>query len=189
MTTPEDNAGTPPESGGTALPAQEQVGGAAGGLREGRFASRQVFQQAIRDLLQQAAEQGWSELMLSDPTFEDWPLGESAVAQSLNSWSKGGRKLILMANSFTALQRDQARFVRWRQTWDHIIECRRCMPVQGTPLPSALWTPEWLLHRFDGDLFQGYLGREASRRFQLRERLTECLKKSSPGFPASTLGL
>ena len=159
------------------------------GLVGGRFAGREAFQQTVRAVLSQAAAEGWSEIILSDADFEDWPLGEAAVAQSLNTWAKSGRRLILLANTFTAIQNRHFRFVRWRQTWDHIIDCRRCKAGESTALPSAIWTPAWLMHRLEGDRIQGVLSNEPSRRFQLRETLTECMKRSAPGFPASTLGL
>ena len=61
-------------------------------LLEGRFSGRAEFAELVRQALAAAAAQGWREIILSDPDFEDWPLGERAVAQSLNDWSKNGRK-------------------------------------------------------------------------------------------------
>ena len=168
---------------------REAVVAPVDGLVGGRFAGREAFQQTVRAVLSQAAAEGWPEIILSDADFEDWPLGEAAVAQSLNTWAKSGRRLILLANTFTAIQNRHFRFVRWRQTWDHIIDCRRCKAGESTALPSAIWTPVWLMHRLEGDRIQGVLSNEPSRRFQLRETLTECMKRSAPGFPASTLGL
>jgi len=158
-------------------------------MLEGLFAGRDVFRQNVRYILALAVEQGSAEIILSDANFNDWPLGEMSVVTSLQAWSKRGRKLVLMAQTFTALQRNQARFVHWRQTWDHIVECRRCIPQRSTSQPSMVWTPTWVLHKFEGDVFQGYAGRERERRFQMRERLMECVETSTPGFPSTTLGL
>jgi hypothetical protein len=163
--------------------------GAATGLAGGRFTGREAFQQTVRAVLSEAAAQAWPDIILSDPDFEDWPLGEAAVVQSLNDWSKSGRRLILLAHTFSAIQNRHFRFVRWRQTWDHITDCRRCKAGESTALPSAIWSPAWLMHRLEGDRIQGVLSNEPSRRFQLRETLAECMRRSSPGFPASTLGL
>lgn len=158
-------------------------------LVEGRFMGLQTFQDNVRRILSTAASQGWSEIILSDTDFADWPLGESAVVQSLSDWSKRGRKFTLMAQSFSELPRRHPRFVQWRQRWDHVIECRRCGVGHQDSFNRAVWTPGWMLQRLDGDLYEGVLSREPSRRFQLRERLVESLKTSAPGFPATTLGL
>ena len=48
-------------------------------LPSGRLEGRELFRRAVRDALACAADQGWHELILSDASFEDWPLGESAV--------------------------------------------------------------------------------------------------------------
>ena len=164
----------------------------APGLVEGRFTGRQRFQQTIRDLLSAADGAGWKEIIFCDADFADWPLGELAVANSLYNWSKSGRKLTMLAHDFRGVQRAYPRFVKWRQTWDHVIECRRCVLKGGhasSSLPCVIWTPEWVLHRFEGDHFEAYLGRDAARRFQLQETLSGFLKISTPGFPATTLGL
>ena len=52
-------------------------------LPEGRFEGRVAFQQLVRDALACAAQEGWNEIILSDASFEDWPLGERAVVESL----------------------------------------------------------------------------------------------------------
>ena len=51
------------------------------GLVGGRFAGREAFQQTVRAVLSQASAEGWPEIILSDADFEDWPLGEAAVAR------------------------------------------------------------------------------------------------------------
>ncbi|MDP3309703.1 MAG: hypothetical protein Q8S56_01935, partial [Polaromonas sp.] len=53
-------------------------------LLQGRFAGRSEFAELVRQAFAAAAAQGWREIMLCDATFEDWPLGERVVAQSLN---------------------------------------------------------------------------------------------------------
>lgn len=158
-------------------------------LVDGRFMGVLTFQDNLRRILSTAALQGWSELILSDTDFVDWPLGESAVVQSLTDWSRRGRKMTLMAQSFSELTRRHPRFVSWRQRWDHLIECRHCGVGCQASFSRAVWTPEWMLQLLEGHLYEGVLSREPSRRFQLRERLAESFKTSAPGFPATTLGL
>lgn len=162
----------------------------AAGLPNGRFEGREAFQQLVRDALQCAAREGWSELVLSDANFHDWPLGERAVAESLDAWSRTGRRMVLLALNFDELVRWHARFVQWRVRWDHIITCRRARASDPLDLPSALWSPGWVLQRHDPVRCVGVTGGEPDRRVLLRETLAEWLeRKSSPGFPATVLGL
>ncbi len=159
------------------------------GLPSGRFSGRVDFQQLVRRALAQAALDGWREIIFSDATFEDWPLGERAVSESLQAWSGSGRRFVMLAKSYDEVVRRHARFVTWRRTWAHTIECWRCPSADPLELPSAIWSPAWALRRLDLERSTGVCGGEADRRVLLRESLDEWLRKSSPGFPASTLGL
>ena len=143
-------------------------------LPSGRFSGREAFMQLVRDGLATAARDGWSEIIVSDSNFHDWPLGELAVIESLQQWAHSGHP----------------RFVRWRGTWDHIISCRRSPSADPLDLPSAFWSPAWVMHRLDPVRCVGVAGFEPERRVLLRESLNEWLRsKSSPGFPSTTLGL
>lgn len=158
-------------------------------LPAGRFEGRVAFQQLVRDALACAAREGWRELVLSDATFADWPLGERAVAESLQAWSKTGRKITLLARRYDEVVRQHARFVTWRGTWSHIVEARACAAADPLELPSALWSPAWVMQRLEIERCNGVSGAEPERRLALREALHEWLGRSSPAFPATTLGL
>ena len=158
-------------------------------LLEGRFGGPGEFSALVRLAFATAAARGWREIILSDSSFEDWPLGERAVAQSLHDWSRSGRRLTMLAKSYDELTRRHARFVTWRRTWAHIVECRKNATISADDLPSALWTPGWVFQRLDLARCTGVAGSEPARRVLLKERLDECLRKSSPGFPTTTLGL
>lgn len=154
-----------------------------------RFEGRTEFRQLIRDALAHAAREGWQEIILSDPGFGDWPLGERAVMESLLSWSNSGRRITLLARRYDDVLRQHARFVQWRVRWSHIVTAMGCTSADPLELPSALWSPGWVLERLDIDHCNGYCGSEPERRLLLRERLAEWLAKSGPAFPATTLGL
>lgn len=156
---------------------------------EGRFTGRTEFQQLVRDALARAAGEGWREIVLCDASFEDWPLGEPAVAQSLQAWSTAGRRCTLLARSYDALAARHPRFVTWRRTWSHLIEARACAFADPLDLPSAFWSPVWVLQRVDPVRSSGISGSEPQRRLRLRESLDEWLARSAPAFPATTLGL
>ncbi len=160
-----------------------------GSLPSGPFHGREAFQQLVRDALAAAAREGWREIVLSDPDFADWPLYEREVAQSLQDWSEAGRKCILLARRYDDVVRRHARFVTWRKTWSHIVDARGCPSADPLELPSAIWTPAWAMERRDLQRCAGYSGAEPDRRILLREKLNEWLVKSTPAFPASTLGL
>ncbi len=158
-------------------------------LENGRFSGPGEFAALVRDALATAAVQGWRELLLCDTDFNDWPLGERAVAQSLNDWAAAGRKFTMLAVNYEIMYRRHARFVNWRKTWSHLVECRVCGAGQKDDLPSAMWSPVWALHRLDPARSIGFCGSDAGRRTLLREKLGEQLLKSSLGFAATTLGL
>ena len=162
---------------------------AAPALLQGRFSGRTEFATLIRQAFAAAAAQGWSEMILSDANFEDWPLGERAVAQALNDWSKTGRKLTMLAQNYDEVTRRHARFVNWRRTWSHIVECRACSAVPAADFPSVFWSPAWVAERLDLLHSHGIAGSEPARRVALRERLAEKLLKSTPAFAATTLGI
>lgn len=159
------------------------------GLPSGRFEGRETFRQLVRDALACAAREGWREIVLSDATFEDWPLGERAVTESLQAWAKSGRTLVLLARKYDAVVRQHARFVRWRVQWAHIVSASACASADPLDLPSALWSPGWTLERRELEHSIGWCGSEPERRVAVRELLDAWLQKSTPAFPASTLGL
>jgi hypothetical protein len=158
-------------------------------LPAGPFAGPDTFRDLVRTALAAAHEQGWRQLILCDPDFADWPLGERAVAESLGAWSQSGRKCTLLARSWDETQRGHARFVNWRRTWAHIIDARSCRSADPNEFPSAIWTPTWVLERRDVIQCKGWMGPEPDRRLTLREKIAEWMAKSSPGFPSHTTGL
>lgn len=169
---------------------EDAIWHAQSSLPAGRFEGRVAFQQLVRDALACAAREGWPELILSDASFHDWPLGERSVADSLQDWARAGRRFVLVAAGFNEIVRRHARFVQWRVRWDHIIVCRKASVADPQDVPSALWSPLWALQRHDPVRCNGVAGAEPERRIILRESLQEWVdRKSTPGFPASVLGL
>jgi hypothetical protein len=161
----------------------------AGALPSGPFAGVEVFAQLVRDALAQAAREAWPMMIWSDATFQDWPLRERSVVDSLQEWAGKGRRLVMLAGHYDDVRRLHPRFVTWRQTWDHIIECRVCKGLEATAIPSALWSPVWAMRRLDLVRCSGSAGYDSQRRVLLKEEIDEHLRQSSPGFSATTLGL
>lgn len=167
--------------------ASEDAADAA--LPVGRFSGREVFVQTLRDALSAAAQQGWRELYLSDASFEDWPLHERTVVESLHAWARAGRKFTMLAVRYEAVLKLQPRFVEWRRTWGHLIDCRVCRQNDVLNFPSALWSPGWMMQRHDLERSVFVCETDAVRRVALRQLLDETYRRGAPGFPASTLGL
>ena len=165
------------------------VGSPVPTLPEGRFSGPVEFADLVRRSLTAAAAAGWREIIISDANFSDWPLGERVVSQALNDWAQSGRKMTMLAANYDAVIRQHARFATWRRTWAHIVDCRRNGALSADDFPSAFWTPVWVFQRLDLVRSTGVAGFEAARRVALRERIDECLRRSSPGFPPTTLGI
>jgi hypothetical protein len=159
-------------------------------LPEGRFGGVETFKQRVRDALVYAATSGWRELVLCDPDFHDWPLGERVVAEALQHWaSQSGRKLVMLAGRYDEVVRCHARFVTWRRVWAHLIECRQCSVADMSALPSVLWTPAWVMQRQDLVHSTGICTANAQQRLLVREALQEWGRQSAGAFPAHVLGL
>jgi hypothetical protein len=156
---------------------------------EGAFSGPTEFAHVIRAAMACAARDGWPSMVWSDPSFEDWPLGEREVIESLQAWAGKGRRLVMLAHRYDSVLKHKPRLVGWRKTWDHIIECRVCKTLDASEMPSALWAPHWAMRRLDPVRCTGVARLEPQQRLLLKEELDECRRQSSPGIAASTLGL
>jgi hypothetical protein len=158
-------------------------------LPEGRLSGRKLFVDLVRQALATAAQEGWSRILLCDTDFADWPLGDREVVAALNAWSARGRSLHLLARDYSVLRQTHPRFVQWRITWSHLVEAQACASASVDELPSVLWSPGWTLERLDTVRCTMVASRSAERRVALQEQLQQWWLKSTPAFPASTLGL
>ncbi len=160
-----------------------------GGRDTHRFTGRVAFQEQVRHALHLANAEGWNELWLTDASFEDWPMGERAVHEALQAWSRNGRTLYLLAKRFDTLQRMHHRFVSWRVQWAHIVQARAMPSVDALDFPSAIASSAWVLQRLDPERCTGFVSRDPGLRLALQENLREHWHRASPAFAASTLGL
>ena len=171
------------------VPQSQAQGTAARAWPAGRLEGREPFRQAVRDALACAAAQGWHDILISDASFEDWPLNERAVIESLHAWARHGRRMTLLARRYDDVPLWHPRFVQWRQIWSHRIECRGCRQADPMEIPSAIWSPGWYLQRIEMEHCIFVCGDDPQRRAALRNVLDEWLRRSAPAFPATTLGL
>ncbi len=159
-------------------------------LIPGLFESRHDFQETVRRAFAHVADVGCRELFISDTNFADWPLGESAVIQSLTRWAFAHRKLTVLAQSFDDFHQRHPRWVMWRRQWAHVVECRAFADGEPGDVPSALLAPGVVSVRLIEPLrYRGSVSFEAADALRVREGLDDVLQRSEEAFPASTLGL
>lgn len=155
-----------------------------------QIGSRKEFHEAIRASLEQAADSGASEICLVDADFEDWPLNERAVVETLARWAASRRRLLLFAHSFEALPRTAPRFTEWRRQWSHIVQCRSDPDLEAQQVPTLLLVPDELaLRLMDPVRYRGTLSGRATDLVEAREAIDALLQRSVEAFPPTTLGL
>jgi hypothetical protein len=158
-------------------------------LPTGRFEGRSMFADIVRQTLSAASAANWKEMIFSDADFESWPLGERGPVEHLNAWARSGRTLTLLARNYDGLIRRHPRFVQWRRTWAHKVECRRSAATGASDFPSAIWTPSWCCSMLDLERCTGMASSDPRSRAATREQIDACLRLSTSGFPAFVLGL
>jgi hypothetical protein len=170
----------------------EEVEGSSGTHRI--ITSRSDFLQALREGFALAAAQGCRELLLSDPDFADWPLGELEVLDHLTRWAFAHRKLTMLGGHFDEVSRRHARFAAWRRQWSHIVECRSPDSDDERDMPTVLLAPGLLtlklLNRAQSlAQYRASWSTDEGDAVRTREHLDALLQRSVEAFPATTLGL
>ena len=156
----------------------------------GRFEGRAAFDGQVLHFLQQAAAQGWSQIIVADADFADWPWGSAAAVELLHHWARHGGQMTVLAYRFESLVQRHPRWVQWRKTWDHRLQCRRLLSRDVSQVPSALWSPHWAVQRIDVARCVGVASAERSAIVPLGEQLQEWIRSAStPAFAATVLGL
>jgi peptidyl-tRNA hydrolase len=152
--------------------------------------SRKGFHEAVRNALALAAEHGASEIFLVDPTFQDWPLNERAVIDSLDAWALSRRRLVVFAHSFDELSRRAPRFAEWRRQWSHVVQCRCDPEIEPQDVPTLLLVPGQVAVRvLDPVRFRGTVSTWPADQVASRETVDALLQRSVEAFPVTTLGL
>lgn len=152
--------------------------------------SRGDFLQALRDGFGLAAQQGCRELLLSDPDFADWPLGEQAVLDHLTRWAFAHRRLTMLGGHFDEVSRRHARFAQWRRQWSHIVECRSPDGDDEREVPTVLLAPGVVtLRLLNPAQYRASWSTDEGDAVRTREHLDALLQRSVEAFPATTLGL
>ncbi len=154
------------------------------------IAARSEFHAAVRSAFADAAAQGCREIWLCDADFADWPLNEAALIEHLTSWARAHRKLTLVARHFDEVPRRHPRWVAWRRTWSHIVECRANNELEAGQMPTVLLAPGLVTVRLvDPVHWRGSVSRRSADAVQSRELIDAVLQRSEEAFPVTSLGL
>ncbi len=148
------------------------------------------FRAAVRESLQYAAECGATEICCVDPSFADWPLNDPEVIAALTKWIASRRRLVVFAHDFEDFGRRQHRFVEWRRTWAHVVDCRADPELQAEQVPTLLYVADAIsLRLVDQVRYRGTMSCEPVALAAARETVDALLQRSTEAFPVTTLGL
>lgn len=152
--------------------------------------ARSEFHEAVRNAFSEAATQGCREIWLVDIDYADWPLNEPELIDHLTRWAKAYRKLTLIAQNFDEMPRRHPRWVAWRRTWSHIVECRANTELEAGKMPTMLLAPGLMTVRLvDPIRYRGSVSRDAADAIRGRELIDAVLQRSEEAFPVTSLGL
>lgn len=149
-----------------------------------------AFQRACRQFMKEAAQHAWPRIWLIDADFADWPLGEREVVESFSAWVGAGRHMVMVFASDAALIRCHPRWLRWRASWAHCIECRLAHEYDAAALPSialAEGAACFVLH--DPMRWRGEWVSAAPAVQRARETIDGIYARSAPALAVTTLGL
>jgi hypothetical protein len=175
--------------------ARPDAPGGDDGPSRRRIEGRGDFLRTLEALLQEAAQGHWPMMCFCAPHFLDWPLGSVSVVESLTAWAQRGgqRHCDFVALDFDRWPQMHPRWVRWYQTWAHLVNCWQAADEFVEQLPTALVLTrpdETLLLELTNSHYQtGWLHRGDTRAGALRREVDVILQRSSVGFSASVLGL
>jgi len=152
--------------------------------------SRLAFHAALHEAFGAMAAAGCREAFLVDEDFADWPLGERAVVDALVQWAGPQRRLVVVARRFDEVVRRHPRWVDWRRTWSHVVECRAFEDTPSAALPGLLLAAGCVaVHLADPLRHRGVLSRDPADLLQRREEVDALLQRTVDSFASTLLGL
>jgi hypothetical protein len=152
--------------------------------------TRGEFLDAVRAAFAEAAARGCREVLLCHDDFADWPLNDPGLCENLTKWASPHRKCIVVARSFDEIARLHPRWVAWRRTWSHVVECRANHELEAGQMPSLLLLPGLLTLRvLDPVHYRGSVSRHLGDAVRARELFDAVCQRSEEAFPATNLGL
>jgi hypothetical protein len=152
--------------------------------------SRASWHAALRDALRASADAGVMQLWCCDTDFADWPMGEPAWIETLTQWAGAHRRLTLLAADYSLVPARYPRWVAWRRSWTHVVQCLEVCEEDVARVPSLLFAPELLAVRLhDPVQHRGRVYRLPIELLHSRELIDALSQRASEAFPVTTLGL
>lgn len=125
--------------------------------------------------------------------FSAWPLQRPEFIRALEQWAlrdlRRHEVLRLLAVDWSTVQLRFPRFVAFRQTFAHLIACRRIAEARLDGLHEMAWTPQAAVYAKTATWMTGQCVRDPARLQALRLRFDDAWAQAVPAFPAHTLGL
>ena len=162
-----------------------------GAERGAAIGSRADFVAAVRAAVDAARDGGARTMVWADADFAAWPLEDVDLLQSLTDWVRlPKRRLVLVARSFDAVQRDAPRFVAWRRLWSHAVDAFTPAAGNDDELPCLLLVGSVRsIHLFDPQRWRGRAGDDPAEVRGWADRIDAFLQRCEPAFAPTTLGL
>lgn len=148
----------------------------------------------VETLLLAALQGGARRIVALDPDFGHWPLSSPALLDALQAWgrSRGGRRLELLAPSWTLCAHRHPRLFAWRKRFDHLLDIREFDPADGVAdWPASLLAVEGgaVLRVIEFETGRAVWSHLAGERQLALETFDAIAQRSGPGWPLTSLGL
>lgn len=168
-----------------------EPGDDAAAARQRPIESRADFVGAVHDTVGLALTRATRRMVWVDADFAAWPLDEPAFLQALTHWIRlPQRHLVLLAADYDDLRRRRARFTDWVRLWSHAVTCVSPSHDEVAELPCVLLAEgAGLVHLLNPVHWRGWATSDAVQQHGWRERIDAFLRRSTPAFPVTTLGL
>ena len=166
-----------------------------GAVASGRIDGWRAFQERFRALLSLVATSS-GECRWVDADFGHWPIGERANVELLQQWmlSHDDARLTLVAGQFEVMQRAHPRWLTWRQTWSHRVQCWQASDEIVPDLRAMfIWRDRSGdragLRMLDAVTAVGQWTTDPATLSLWQADFDAYLQRSSEGMPCTTLGL
>ena len=153
--------------------------------------SRASFAAALRWGFERAVANGARCISCVDANFEEWPLDDAELLQSLTAWLRlPQRRLVLLAANYASVPQRLPRFTAWRRDWSHAIQAWQPPQELALDLPTLLLDDRSVsVHLLDPLHWRGRAAVDARSRLLWQEKIDVVLQRSETAFAATTLGL
>lgn len=149
------------------------------------------FRRAVQAAVEAAVARNTRTLLCVDPDFAGWPLDDPALLDTLAAYlRRPGRRLVLLAERYDAMERLHPRFTQWRPTWSHVVDpwCPEQRPPDGLET-LLLDDGPTVLEALTMDPPKGRAQQDAQTAAAARDRIDAWLQRSASVWPVRPLGL